>query len=821
MWDALLHDGRYSLRLLRRSPGFTAVVLFTLMLTVGATAALYSVLNALVFRSLPVSAPDRLALLSLSDPRDGRMRFVYLSPFAAYQNRQKSFETIAPYSGGGLFRTDVRGVQVEAGVETGTPDSFALLGVRPFAGRLTSVADAPTLTEAAPVAVIGHRFWQRQFGGDPRAVGETIRIESVALTVIGVTPPAFHGLQVDGGADVFVPQAIMRQLGGDLTRPHRARNAIGRLRPDVTIAQAQAEAAALWPVVQREAMPGGLSAADQNDLRRARIAVESLATGISSLRLRYGTPVRLLVGFAGILLVIGVVNLSGLFLVRAVARHQQLGVRIALGASRGRLVQQQLVESLTLSLAGTALAMPVAWWICALCERLIGSTARPLALALTPDGHVFLAAAAIAVATSVAIAVLPALITTGGHRVSTSARSIITGTGRPGHALVVAQIALSLTLLSSAGLLVRTLTNLRANDATFPLTRTLFTRLWLNADDHRKHDDPAYYTALVRELSALPGVESVGLSMYFPQFLTIPFPPEVIARAEVPDQSSDVAIRTDIVSPEFFATIGIARRQGRDFTWADTATTPPVAIVNTTLARLLFPAGDVIGRHVRLEQDPSHQAIEIVGVVNDAAVANIREPHGPVAFRPLLQQPQVHVPLVHLRTTADPKVQAEALTRVVGSLGRHFVRTWQLLTLDEQVDQSLLQERLVAGVSVGFASLAVLLAGVGVYGLLAYAAVRRTREIGVRMALGATRGSVLQMFVGQGVTLALVGVLVGLPCALAAGQFTRALLYGLTPGDPANLVIASGVFVVIAAAASWRPASRAASTDPMETLRHD
>ena len=824
MLETVLHDVRYSLRSLRRSPGFSAVVILTLTLGVAASTSVFSVLNALVLRALPVDAPGQLALLTLSDPRDARQRPIYVSPFAAFQARQQTFETVTPYSGGGSFRTDVRGTQLDAGVEAATPEFFTVLGLRPFIGRLISAVDAPTLADAAPVAVISYRFWERQFGADPHALDEAIRIDSMRLTIIGVTPRGFHGLQVDGGGDIFVPLAVMRQLGGDLTRPPRARNVIGRLRPGATVAQAQAEAATLWPIVQREAMSGGLPAADQNDLRRARMTVSSLATGVSTLRTRYGTQVKVLGGFAAVLLVIGCVNLSGLLLVRGVARYQEFAVRVALGAHRRRLIQQQLVESVLLSLAGTVLAMPLAWWTCTMCGRFLSSSGQPLAMSLTPDLRVFVAAVAVALAAGLAIGTLPAWVATRarGAGIAQSVRPAIRGTGRAGRILVVVQIALSLTLLVSAGLLARTLANLRANDASFPVHRILQTRLWLNPDDHRASEDATYYPVLVRELSQLPGVESVGLSMYFPAYLNISRPPDPVARAEVLDQSSDVLARTEIASPQLFATIGITRHRGRDFTWDDTASSPPVAIVNATLARLLYPASDAIGAHVRLGKDAARRPIEIVGVVSDGAVANIRDPHGPILFRPLLQEPLLaRVPVVHLRVAADPKSYGDPLIRVVGSFGRHFVRDWQLKTLDEQLDESMLQERLVAGLSTFFAALALLLACVGVYGLLAFAAVRRRREIGVRMALGATRRSVLWMMSREGALLALIGVVVGVPCALAAGRVIQSLLYGLAPGDPATLAIASAVFLAVATAAGLLPAIRASAVDPIHVLRED
>jgi predicted permease len=821
--DALLHDVRYSLRSLRRAPGFSVVVIVTLALAVGANTALFSLFNAIVLRMLPVTAPERLAVISLTDERGLQTRFIYGSTFAEFRARQQTFETVSMYSGGGILRAEARGESVEGGVESATPEFYDMLGVRPFLGRFITTADAPEVGESASVVVLGYRFWQRHFGGDPNVLGEIIKVDGVPLEIVGVMRPEFRGLQVDGGADFLLPLAALRRMAGDPSRPIRSLNVIGRLRPGVTLEQARVEVAALWPAVQASTMPAALTPVERDDLRSARTKVDSLATGFSNLRRRYADPLVVLVGLTAVLLVIGCVNLSGLLLVRAVARGQQLQVRVALGASRARLAQQLLLESLLLSVSGTVLALPLAWWV----SRVLGATLWgnrlvPLAMSTTPDGRVLSVAAVIAVITGALVGALPAWLATRHRGIAVQpVRSVVT-TGPSGKALLVAQVALSLVLMIGAGLFARSLANLRANDSTFPTRRLLFTRLWMNPDDHRPSNDAAYYPELARQLAQIPGVESVGLSMYFPAYFNVRLSPDVIARADVPDRSTDVAAMTEAASPRFFETVGIVRVQGRDFSWDDSARGTPVAIVNTTLARKLFPTGDAIGQRIRIGKDPARQSIEIVGVVSDAPVGNIREPHVPAAFRPLLQEPQrARVPIVNLRASGDPKGLGDALSRIVASLGRHYVRARLVSTLEEQVNQSLRQERLVAGLSSFFAALAVLLASVGVYGLLAYAVARRTREIGVRMALGATRRSVLQMIVREALVLASIGIGLGVACALMAGRFIESLLYGLAPNDPTTLVGAASLFIVVAAVSGLIPAYRASTIDPMSALRQD
>jgi len=541
------------------------------------------------------------------------------------------------------------------------------------------------------------------------------------------------------------------------------------------------------------------------------------------MRARYASQLEMLVAFAALLLMIGCVNLSGLLLTRTIARGHQFAVRVALGASRTRLVQQQLVETLFLALTGTLLALPLAWWTSAVLGRILWASALPLAMSTTPDARVFGIVAAIALTTGLLIGVLPAWAVTRSPigTASLSAQPSASRMGRSSKLLLVAQVALSLILLVSAALFARTLANLRANEGSF-MTGILFTRLWIDPDDHRTHDDASYYSTLTRELSQLPGVAAVGFSMYFPSYINLPRAAETIARTDAPDRSDEVAAITDMVSPRLFETVGVARLQGRDFTWDDSARSTPVAILNATLAHVLYPSGNAIGGHIRIGNDTSRPSIEIVGVVADAALGNVREPHGPLVFRPILQESQrAMVPLVHLRTAGDPRSYGDALTRIVASFGRHFVRRRMLTTLDEHVDQALLQERLLSAVSSFFAALAVLVACVGLYGLLTYAVIRRTREIGVRIALGATRRSVLRMIIGEGLVLVLAGVMIGIPGAVAIGRFTRSLLYGLAPDDPSTLVATASGFLAVAAAAALWPAMRAASIEPMQALRHD
>jgi hypothetical protein len=442
-----------------------------------------------------------------------------------------------------------------------------------------------------------------------------LKVAGTPLTIIGVTQPGFLGLQVDGGADFFVTTATLRPIAADPRMPIRARNVIGRLRAGVTLEEAAAEVGALWPAIQRATLPAGLAAAVQDSMRTPRITVESIATGFSGLRRQYADPLIVLVGLTALLLAIGCANLSGLLLTRAVARRHQLATRVALGAGRARLVQQMLVESLLVSVSGTLVAIPLA----AAVSRVLGAalwtgSATGLAMSMAPDARVLGTAAIVAIGSGACMSVLPDWFATREHAVvgTDQPRDGVSGT-RSAQVLIVSQVALSLVLLVAAGLFARRLSRLRGNDAVFPTRDIVWTRLWLNTGDRGTGLDRSYFAELARQLSQIRGAESAAFSVNFPSFFNFPLPPDLFARADAADRSEGVDGLTEIVSPRLFETVGVARLQGRDFAWDDDARRSPIAIVNATLARKLFPRAHAVGQRIRLARDPASPAVEIVG----------------------------------------------------------------------------------------------------------------------------------------------------------------------------------------------------------------
>jgi predicted permease len=815
MLDALWIDIRHSLRGLRRSPGFSLVVTATFALAIGANITIFSLLNAIVLRTVSARDPDRLVSISTTDIRTNQAGPLYFDTFVAYRATQQSFSEMSMYLSA-LLRVEARTATADGVFEGVSPEYFDLLGARAAAGRFLTDTDARN-----PVAVISDRFRQRIFGDGAAVIGDTVKMDGKPVTVVGVTAPGFAGLQFDGGTDVFLPIAVARSLSGD-TRPVRARYIVGRLRPGVTIAQVRTELRARWSAIQEATLPPSLPAAEREALRSQRIEVEPLATGISGLRMQYGTSLVVLVALTGVLLAIACVNLAGLVLARSLTRRHQIAVRLALGASRGRVIQQSLIDGVLLAVGGFAASLPFAWWTIRVFTAAV-SIARgtPMLQRLTPDARVLGVATLITLLIAVVIGILPAWRAVRGMPDGLRPGRAIAGTlGRSGRLLLVAQVALSMVLLVGAGLFVGTLSRLRANDASLHSRRIMWTRLSPTPGD-REPINRSYLQALLRQLEGIQGADAAALSALFPAGLGFPgqLPTERYSRADA-GTSAELAGLTESVSPGFFSMFGIPRLRGRDFTWADDGSAPPVVMVSESLAHTLFANDDPIGRRLRMSSDRGPKEFEIIGVVADAAIGRIRDPHQPVVFRPILQEPaQAQFPLAHVRVTGDLKTVRDAYARVIASQGRHFVRA--VFTMDEWVDHALLQERLTAGLSMFAGVLTVVLACVGIYGLLTYAVTARVREIGVRLALGATRARVVRMIVREGLAIAVSGVLIGIPCALGAARLIRSQLYGLAPNDPATIIGAAVVFIVTGFVAALVPALRASKIDPMDALRQE
>jgi putative ABC transport system permease protein len=815
MWDALRLDVRHSFRSLRRAPTFSLIVIFTLALAVGATAALGSLLNALVLRRLAVPSPEQLVALSALDPRANVDGYFYVDTFNAYRVTQRSFAQMSMYSGGGLLRVETHpGVFEDASMEAVSPSYFDIVGARLSAGRFFTESDDA-------VVVISERFRRRLFGTGP-GIGEAIKVNAVPATVIGVVADGFDGLQIHGATDIIVPFAVTRAATGDASKPFRSRVVVGRLARGVSIAAARADLLARWPSVQAATLPEALPETERQALLRQRLTVAPLASGFSDLRDRYGTTLWVLLALMGILLAVACANLAGLTLARSLTRRHPVAIRLALGGSARRVFWQLLVDGILLSTVAFAGALPLAWGIIRVVTASLVSPRGPGLPSGTPDAGVIAATALLTMGIGLAIGIVSAWQSVA-VRVDEGlrpGRGVIGSLGPFGRGLLVAQVALTMTLLVGAGLFTTTLVHLRANDTSLQSQRIVFTRAFREPGD-RELLPSGYYQALVTELARMPGADAAALSVYYPTYfgLKVAVPTDYHYTRADGVTPLDGTVLTDFVSPGFFDLFRFRLLKGRDVSWDDGPGKPAVALISASLARAVFPAGDEIGQHIRIA-GPDRREVEVIGVVADAPYVKLDDPTPLVVFRPIMQETaRTQFPIAYVRATGDLATVRDGYTRVIKSLGHRSLRTF--ITSSEWVDGALVQERFTAALATFAAALTVLLTCLGVYGLLAYSVTARKREICVRMALGATRRNVVTMIVRDGLAIAVPGVLIGAPCAWAAARLVRAQLYGIAPGDPRALLFGAAILLATALAASLLPALRASRVAPVEALREE
>jgi predicted permease len=808
MLDALYQDVRYALRHIRRSPGFAAAAILTLALGIGANTGMFTVLNALVIQRLPIKDPDGLIGVAGRNDR-GQSRS---TPIAAVDEiaRDGPLDDVCGYNGGFLIAVEAGGAPAQAIAANVTGRCFATFGVAPLLGRPIVDADAPLSRPGNRVAVIGHRFWTRMFGADPSAVGRTIRVEGLELTVIGVMPLGFGGLEVDSGADLFVPfDTIFR---APANRRPLASNILGRLRPGVSLELATAQLQTRWPAVLEVAVPPTLPAVERADMRAARPTVRRMGTGLSTYRDRYAGPLTLVLGLTSLLLVLACVNLGGLLLTRLTARSTELAVRLALGGSRRRVAQQLLVESLLLSLSGAALAVPVSFLIVAPLASFIPKGYVERTITFTPDRVVLAVTALVGLTVGVLMSVLP-IWAALRRRTSVQiigTRTVVSAPNRWARALLVVQVALSVVLLVGAGLLVRSLYLLQHVDLGVRTAGILNAKLMPVPSGYRGLDQASYYPPLLEKLAAIPGVRSVGFARMFPR-LTVETASQPIAF--VGDSPVSVNGWLDATSPGFFETVGIPLLAGRLTSWADNGSARQVTVVSESLARALAPDGNILERHVRFGTLQGHQDIVIVGVVGNATQGNPRIVNAPVMYRPVLQMGAIpQNPNLVIAIDRDVATVVAGVRQVVQDAGHEYAH--EIISLDGVFARAPASERMSATLAA-----AVGLAVIGVHGALAYAVSRRTREIGVRVAIGAAPSEVALTVLREGVAVVLIGVSVGLPLAYVAARGLSALLFGVSQADPFTFVGAAALFLVVGVAAGIMPAWRAARVDPIVALR--
>ena len=818
--DRLRQDVRYGLRTLRKNLAFTAAAVLSLALGIGANTAIFSLTNALMLRSLPVHNPQELVQVLLVQQGRQVNSFGYPA-IRALAQRHDVFANLCGFSAAFFNLVSKDGAERVSGAWV-TGGYYLALGLQPAAGRLLAPSDdAPG---APPVAVLSYDFWDRRFGRSPNAIGQTLPVEGKPVTIAGVSPPGFTGANVGNGADLTLALGALPQI-----YPERARNlesgslwlrVLARPRPGMTMEQAKARLAVIWP----ELAPVATTPRMQPEQRKAMLAstleLAPGGTGVSYIRDQFRKPLRILLGISGMVLLIACANFANLLLARGLARSKEISLRFAIGAGRGRVVRQLLTESLMLSVFGAVVGVVLAGIASRALVQLLSEARRDgILLDLHLDTAVLLFTTAIALITGILFGLAPALrATAAGPAGTLKADAGITPRSRSRllGSLVVVQVALSLVLLIGAGLFVRTLRNLEQLDRGFRHEGVLLVNLDAQRAGYRGARLAAVYQDLLQRFERLPGVSSASLSTNTPLSGGIITDP-ISVNGQPPSGSSHV----NRVSARFFETFGTPLVLGRDFSEHDVPGARLVAIVNEAFARRYLPDTPPLGQQVAIGI-PGAKPMEIVGVVKDAVSFTLREPPPPTLYMPYLQYPeQAAWASLEIHATGSLSQIAAAIHEQLRTQFQQTPVQAEIVPLNQQVARTLVEERLLAALGTCFGVLALLLAGVGLYGILAYTVTKAMSEIGIRIALGAARGEVLWLVLRGALGWAGLGVLTGIPLAWAVSRWIGSMLFGLTATDPPTILGATLLLTASAALAAWIPARRAARVDPMVALRYD
>ena len=829
LWDALLlqprrmedemfQDLRFGLRMLRKHKGFTLVAMLTLALGIGVNTAVFSLVDAVLWRPLAAPQPERLVAVYTTGGDGGGYRSVSYADYQYYRDQQKSLADLAAYA-----RVPVKlrsGDQIEQiGTELVTGNFFSVLRLNAVQGRLFTLADDGT-RGAHPVAVISYRLWRDRYNLDPQVVGRTLNLNGHDFSIIGVAPEQFSSVVLDWGhqPDLWLPMMMQPQVmptsdGVDVLQNRDARwlLVVGRLKDGVERAQAEADLktlsaqlAAAWP--QHNAGRQAIML----PLQQARFWPE-YRQEISRLL----TMLQMLVGMA---LLVACFNVANMLLARAAARRKETGIRLALGAGHWRLLRQWLTESLLLASLGAGAGLLFAQWLMAL----FASFPLPfkIALAIEPrlDVRVLGFTLLAAVTTSL---ILCLALWRQATKIDLVAAIKESQSGKPGRALaggvlVVAQIALSLVLLFVAVLLTRSLWNQRTVETGYQTDRVLLARFDLDPRQFTASQGLDFYQQLLDRTRALPGVEMASLTKNVPiNRLRMKKPPVAGEGVDTERTENLLQAEPDFISPGYFQTLGVRLLDGREFDARDTEASLRVVIVNQTLARRLWPGRSALGQRLKIAGEEPHYTV--IAVAPDLKYRALIEAPQPYYYLPLAQH-YLREMTLQVRTTTTPLALATSLRQTARAINANaFIQ--EISTLDGQIAQALAQPRLTAWSASLLGLLALALAATGLYSVMAYAVSRRTQEIGIRMALGAQNGKVLRLVVKQGMTLALAGIVCGLPMALASTRVMRSLLYGVSVTDPLTLILLPILLLVIALLACWIPAQRAAKVDPLVALR--
>jgi predicted permease len=830
--EQLLQDANYGVHAMLRSPAITMVALLSLALGIGANTAIFSLMNAVMLKSLPVKDPTGLILFGdgldqgISDGFPNPWLFSY--PFyREMQKRNQVFsEVAAAFSmtdrvhGFVEGRSDAEAMNIQ--LVSGT--YFPMLGVQAALGRTLSEEDDRT-EGGHPVAVVSYAWWAGALARDPAVLNKKLKIGPTIFSIIGIAPPEFFGTKVGESPDIWIPLSMQKEIppgwGGYNDQMFESLHLMARLKPGVTMAEANANVNLLFQQIVRGFSTAPLSQENLLKLDKTRVELNSMATGFSRLRYQFSEPLKILMVVVGLVLLIACANIANLLMARSTARARELAIRQALGAGRKRLIRQLLTESLVLALAGGALGVAFASVASNLLLRMVSDGREALQLSVSVDLRLLLFTLGVTLATALLFGTIPAFRATRLNLTDSlkdgRGQSCAPAKGPLAKALLVSQVALSLVLLIGAGLFVRSLINLAKVDTGFNIENVI--RMRLDASSAGYQEDARLfmlYQQIEEQVSALPGVRAASFSGF--TFNEGTWNNGIWVQGYL-DGHSETDVHHNAVGPGYFAAMGIPLLVGRNFGPQDTATSPKVGIIGETLARTMFPSGSPIGKYYG-RGGPEHAGdIEVIGVAKDVKYSSLDEEQQPGDYLPYSQNVRYLNDFV-LRYTGDSASVISAVRQAIHDVDAGLPIS-DVMTLDAAVARSITNQRLVAELSTFFGLLALFLSCIGIYGLMSYTVVRRTNEIGLRMALGAKRSNVLWLVMRESLWLVSLGIAIGVPAALAADRLVVSMLFGLRANDPVSLLAGAGVLLAVAALAGYLPARRAAMVDPMVSLRYE
>ena len=831
----LLQDLRYAFRTFRKSPLFVAIAILSLAFGIGANTAIFTLVDQLLLRLLPVKDPDQLVMLwgrgHHYGSNSGRYRISYPMYKDISAGNQVFRGVLARWPTGMSVSADGRTERVEGELVSGT--YYPVLGVSAAMGRVFTPDDDKT-PGGHPIAVISYRYWISRFARNPNVIGKKILVNGYPLTIVGVSQAGFDGTTPGSAPQIRVPLMMKPQMDSVGTKfqynfnARRGRwvNVVARMKPGVTLEQAKASLQPFFhQMLEMEVREKEFAKASPETRQRFLAMWLDLlpaSKGDSNLRRQFSAALLVLTAIVGLVLLIACANVANLLIARATSRQKEIAVRLALGASRGRIISQLLIESLTLALAGGAAGLLLSIWMDDALLGFLPSANSPLTISTAPDVRILLFTLGVSLLTGLIFGLVPALQSTRPQIAGTlkdQVGSIAGGTSvgiRKG--LVVAQVALSLLLLIGASLFIRSLTNLKDLDPGFQVGNLLQFSIDPVMNGYTPERSLDFYRQLREGLNTIPGVQSAA-------FAVVPLLSDdewdnsmaiegfTHSAATLPDP------HMQFVTPDYFKTMHIPVIAGRDFRMSDGKGAPQVCIVNEKFAKKYFKDGNALGRHIGMGGDPGTKLnIEIVGIVGDTKYENMREEIPQEVYQPYHQVEFVVGMMAYVRTSQPPEQTFSAIRRVTNNLDPN-IPVSNLETLQKQQAESMITERLVATLSAGFGVLATLLAAIGVYGVMAYVVAQRTREIGVRMALGAATRDVVWLVMREVLLLAAIGVAIGLPSAFALTKLAKSQLFGIQPNDGLSMALATATIAIIALLSGYIPARRATMVDPIRALR--